>query len=354
MLNGGASVDYYEEKILAKKAMDLRPARKAFSRVGLAFFMMMVMFVATQIASMVVLKWAFPNGLQSSFLVYSAILLPMYLVTTTVCVIFLRRVEPWPIQQKSITFGYFVGFLLMCMPIMYAGKYIGTFVTNFIEEEFGYFSSESLGELILGQDLLSNFVFIGLVAPIIEEILFRKLLIERIVKYGEGIAVFTSALMFGLFHGNFTQFFYAFGVGLLFGYIYCRTGKIRYSIILHMIINTMNSVLIPYIINMINWEPMQELIDMRRMNKDFAREEELLEEAMPGVLVVIVLALGIILFGIIGLVLLIISRKRFILEKTENQIPEGKRFLTVWMNIGMLLFIAGCVGLFGYTYLYAG
>lgn len=347
-------MDYYEEKLNAKKAIDLRPARKAFSRVGFAFFMMLIVFVMAQNAAKIVLKWAFQDGPYSPMLVYAAILLPMYLLATPVCIIFLRRVEPWPIKQKSITFGYFLGFLMMCMPILFAGSYIGKVVTDFIEEQTGYFSSESLNELVLGTDLLSNLIFIGLLAPIIEEILFRKLLIDRVVKYGEGIAVFTSALMFGLFHGNFGQFFYAFGVGLLFGYIYCRTGKIKYSIILHMIINTVNAVIIPYIFSRIDWAPFQELLRMRKRGVDISNEQALLEEAMPGITVILVLGLGIVIFGIIGLVLLIITRKRFILDKAEAQIPEGRRFLTVWMNIGMFLFVVGCVGLFAYNIIYAG
>lgn len=351
MASGGDSVDYYEEKINAKKAIDIRPARKAFSRVGFAFFMMIVIYVATQNASAAVLKWAFPDGTHSSFLIYAAILLPMYLVATPVCIIFLRQVEPWPIKQKSITFGYFLGFLLMCVPILYAGRTIGSFVTELIADNTGYDSSESLNNLILGSDLLSNFVFLGLLTPIIEEILFRKLLMDRIVKYGEGIAVFTSALMFGLSHGNFTQFFFAFGVGLLFAYIYCRTGKIRYSIILHMIINTVNSVLLPYIISMIDWAPVQRLI---RMKADNPNAEAITEEAMPGLLVLMLLAGVFLLLGIIGLVILIITRKRFVLEKAEYPIPEGRRFLTAWMNFGMLLFVLACVGLFTYNILLAG
>ena len=52
--------------------------------------------------------------------------------------------------------------------------------------------------------------------------------------------------MFGLFHLNLFQFFYAFGLGLMFGYVYMRTSQLRYSIVMHMIINFNGSVLAPW------------------------------------------------------------------------------------------------------------
>ena len=50
-------------------------------------------------------------------------------------------------------------------------------------------------------------------------------------------SVFFSAVCFGLFHCNFSQMFYAFSVGLIFGYIYLKTQKIHITMIIHMVIN---------------------------------------------------------------------------------------------------------------------
>ena len=48
--------------------------------------------------------------------------------------------------------------------------------------------------------------------------------------------------MFGIIHGNLYQFFYAFGLGALMGYVYCTYGKIIYPIIIHVVINTIGSI----------------------------------------------------------------------------------------------------------------
>ena len=76
-----------------------------------------------------------------------------------------------------------------------------------------------------------------LVAPIFEELVFRKFVLDRVGNLGEGIAVLTSALIFGLAHQNAGQFFLAFFLGLLFAKIYLRTGKIVYTMVLHFMIN---------------------------------------------------------------------------------------------------------------------
>jgi membrane protease YdiL (CAAX protease family) len=324
-------------------ATDLRAARKVFSRVGFAFFMLAFMSVVMQTVVYQFVEWAFPNWSGSSLANYALMLLPMYLIAAPICIFLLRKLEPRPIEQKPLTFGSFLVVLLMCLPIMYTGNLLGTFITSLIVDNSGSTSTDSITTVILGSDILANFIFIGLLAPIIEELLFRKFLIDRIAKYGEGLAVFTSALMFGLFHGNFTQFFYAFGLGLMFAYVYCRTGKLRYSIALHMIINTLGSVLAPFILSKVD---LDALIKISRMEADDPKIMQSIEDVLPGLLI-IMLYLGVLLIlAIIGLVFLIVRRKRFVLEKAELPLPKGKRFLTVWINVGMILFVVVCCGLF--------
>ncbi len=51
------------------------------------------------------------------------------------------------------------------------------------------------------------------------------------------IADAVQALLFALLHGNLVQGGYAFFDGLLFGWIVWRTGRLRYSILLHLTVN---------------------------------------------------------------------------------------------------------------------
>ena len=79
-------------------------------------------------------------------------------------------------------------------------------------------------EVATSSNLWVNLFIMVLCAPVAEELIFRKLLIDRLTQYGEGVAVLFSGLMFGLFHGNLNQFVYAFVLGLCFGFIYVKTG----------------------------------------------------------------------------------------------------------------------------------
>ena len=75
-------------------------------------------------------------------------------------------------------------------------------------------------------------------APVLEEILFRGLIFESCKeRFGSGAAVLVSALLFGLVHGVPVQIINAFVVGLIFGYVYLRTGSLLSVILLHVVNN---------------------------------------------------------------------------------------------------------------------
>lgn len=85
-------------------------------------------------------------------------------------------------------------------------------------------------------DALSMFLYIGLGAPISEELLFRGLALRSMEPYGKKFAIFASALMFGLYHGNIIQIPFAFVVGLVLGYVTVEY-NIGWAIVLHMFNN---------------------------------------------------------------------------------------------------------------------
>ncbi len=85
-------------------------------------------------------------------------------------------------------------------------------------------------------DTLSMFLYITLVAPVFEEILFRGLILRSFTAYGKKFAIFASAFLFGMFHGNLVQTPYAFVVGLVLGYVAVEY-SIGWAMVLHMINN---------------------------------------------------------------------------------------------------------------------
>lgn len=74
-------------------------------------------------------------------------------------------------------------------------------------------------------DTLSMFLYASVAAPITEELIFRGYILRALRPYGKRFAIWGSALLFGLFHGNLLQTPYAILVGLVLGYV-----TVEYSI----------------------------------------------------------------------------------------------------------------------------
>ena len=85
-------------------------------------------------------------------------------------------------------------------------------------------------------DSLSLFLYMAIWAPISEEILFRGLIQRLLMPHGKKFAIFCSAFLFGIFHGNLIQTPYAFLVGLVLGYVAAEY-SIAWAMLLHMINN---------------------------------------------------------------------------------------------------------------------
>lgn len=75
-----------------------------------------------------------------------------------------------------------------------------------------------------------------LLAPLSEEILFRGYVLRTLRPYGKRLAIFGSALLFGLFHGNILQGPYAFLAGLILGWLTVEY-SLNWAIALHIFNN---------------------------------------------------------------------------------------------------------------------
>lgn len=87
-----------------------------------------------------------------------------------------------------------------------------------------------------------TFLLTCVVAPVVEELTYRQLLIPRLRPYGDRFAVLASALCFALMHGNLSQFFYAFALGVVLGHVFLKTGCVWQTILLHALINLVGGV----------------------------------------------------------------------------------------------------------------
>ncbi|MDE6132860.1 MAG: CPBP family intramembrane metalloprotease [Oscillospiraceae bacterium] len=86
------------------------------------------------------------------------------------------------------------------------------------------------------------FFYACLLGPVLEELLYRGVLLQSMRKYNERFAIFLSALIFGLMHENYQQFILGFLLGIPLAVVAVKYNSLIPSIITHIIVNTTASV----------------------------------------------------------------------------------------------------------------
>ena len=99
--------------------------------------------------------------------------------------------------------------------------------------------------------LLFSILSSGILGPIIEELIFRGIVYNRLKEITNiKASMIISTIIFALFHFELSQIFYAFLMGYLFVNVYEYYGTLKASIIAHMSANIVVTLFIYSIINL--------------------------------------------------------------------------------------------------------
>ncbi len=142
--------------------------------------------------------------------------------------------EIWA-KGKPMTPGRFFAILAVFLGCQMAAT-IGSTVLELILNLFGLSAMTAVESASPSMDTLSMFLYVAVVAPVSEELLFRGLIQRLMMPHGKKLAIFCSAFLFGIFHGNLIQTPYAFLVGLVLGYVAAEY-SIAWAMLLHLINN---------------------------------------------------------------------------------------------------------------------
>ncbi len=133
---------------------------------------------------------------------------------------------------------------LILIPAMFAfamwGSNITTCINYILQLLFGVGEIQNVMDAIAPSSFSAGVVtliFTAFIAPVFEEIIYRHLLLRSLKPIGDTPAIILSALVFGLAHGNFDQFAYAFLSGIIFGLVAVRYDTIIPGMVLHLINN---------------------------------------------------------------------------------------------------------------------
>jgi membrane protease YdiL (CAAX protease family) len=292
--------NFQSEKISSRKTV----SRIGWSLVALMLFSQIGAAILAQIC-----KRLFPTLVGTSIYNFIINTIPIYFIGLPIFILIIRKVPKENINEKSkLTIIQFIKFIIISFAAMYVFNVLGILINLVISILKGSDVINPISNLLRKVNAFQTVIFVGILAPIMEEIIFRKILLSRLRKFGDFFSIFLSALAFGMFHGNLYQFFYAFALGCIFAYIVIQTGTIKYSIILHMIINLFGSVI---------------MLKIGLMNN-------IIVTTIVGVFVFIMIIAGIILF--------FTNIKSVVLEKGSLNLTIKEQFELMFKNSGIIVY----------------
>ena len=280
--------------------------KSVFSRVGLAAAVLGVVVNLAQMIIITIFNVVNPAFESNGWFRYLLIAVSFYLIGFPICCLILKSIpDGQKREEENLTFGGFIKFFLISYFIMVL---LNLFTMGFLWIVGNFKGSDVVNPLenvISNSSVLATIIFAGILSPIIEEVLFRGVMLNKLRTYGDKIAIITTALLFGLFHENFSQFFYAVGLGMIFAYVTLKTGTIKYSIGLHIMINMMGSVIGTQVLN--------------------------------STIATMIFGIVVWVFVIAGLILFIKDFKKTLLLPGEVTIEKGHILSETWLNVGMII-----------------
>lgn len=196
-----------------------------------------------------------------------------------------HKIPTYKYEKKKIS----VQSILLCFLLQFTAIWILTVFVNISAVLSGNNTSIEI-------DATSLYMLFMLLIfnPIIEEIVFRKLFADKLLRYGERFYILVSSFCFAIVHGvslGIPQIVYTFILGMIWAYLMVKTGDIKLTIIMHALSNLFGSIII------------QTLLGVSMMAAG-------------------VYSMLLILLGIIGLVLFLMHKKKIVLDGDSGLIRK--------------------------------
>lgn len=216
-----------------------------------------------------------------------------------------------------------ISFMLMGCLVAVGASMTGVLFSGAITSLLSHFDIQSGMANLSTPDNLSakivNIAYLCVIAPFLEETLFRGVILKSLRSYGNVFAIIASSVLFGIFHFNLIQLVPATLMGLVFAFLAVKSESIIPSILAHAFNNTVTVIL-------------------ALVMKDTPQMK-----IVYGSIVLLMIA--------ITIIILILNRKEFhslnegrsITEMTGKQKTVKLFFRSAWFYVLIALFIINCV-----------
>lgn len=246
-----------EPSLLPQNLPNPADVRRHFSKIGLAYLVLMAALMAGSYLLQFLCLLICPQVLSTWWFTWVLSLVPLYGMGLPLMWLVLRHIptsahntdftNKYRVTDEKPPFGlsHWMILLVIGFGCMYAGGLAGNIIMAVMSGIMDYNYANGLETIIQESPLWMTLIGTCVCAPFGEELLFRKLLIDRTRGYGDLTSILLSGLLFALFHGNLFQFFYAFLLGMILAYIYTRSGNLWWCVAMHAVVNFMGSILLP-------------------------------------------------------------------------------------------------------------
>lgn len=218
--------------------------KKTFSRIGWAFLSFSLIQTVVVIIASVVFSVINPSIMENGWISVVMSYAALYFVAFPAMLLIIRKLpnaEAYPLEKRAISLGKMIMLIFACFGVVMAINLVFNFISNAVSSLLGIEASNPFATAISLSDTWVMFVVVVIIAPVMEELIFRRILYKKLIMFGDKTYIIVSALLFALFHSNIYQLFYAFVLGLVFAYLTSYSGTTVYSTILHFFVNLLGS-----------------------------------------------------------------------------------------------------------------
>ncbi len=209
-----------------------------------------------------------------------------------------------PLMLSAVPFGFFI-----CL----IGNYVTSLFVNFMDTVGIHLSAP---DYPVPSDFGGRIIYavsIAVVPALVEEFAIRGAILQPLRKYGDKFAIFASALLFAVLHGNLIQAPFALIAGIGIGYAVCITGSVWTGVLIHFC-NNLYSVITEFMI------------------------EDITNEAVLNQVYIITMA-ALYAVSILGAILFVVLKGRRKLMPSFTVLREKSKLFAYVLNIPMIIAI---------------
>lgn len=313
-------------------------AIKAFSRCYLAIFVFLIFVTFSALAVQIGILMIFGRAqgysiISSYYFRYALQVVVVYILGFPLFMLLNLGVGRAISIKQKMGLGSFLIYFMMGMLAMQAGSYISRVITDYLYSLFPTLAPSGGGTVenfVGGVPIWLIFIVVVVIGPFFEELMFRKVMFDRLSIYGNRLAILVSSVAFGLFHGNMEQLIYATGIGIILGIVYSNTGDVKYPVFLHMLFNFFG------VFPSLAAEYCEKKLSLLSKSDPSYFALSAIYTLIP--IFLSMLLSGLVIAGLVMLIIKLVKRKLFPSRECQIRL-SGKTFRrAVFFNVGAILF----------------